>query len=223
MKKKLFILFFILSALSSSITFSQILNSYGIKSGLNSAWQIETFLSKNYPTANKQGFVFGIYADWLKGPWYSINTEVNYSQKGSQIVSTSVYVLNGEVTNTVSDIRLNYLSVLITPDIYMELMGIKFYAFAGPRIDFGLNKYYNVTGTDPMFKSLAAHWDNYRLHNYKNFQYGFTMGVGLQIKNILPLPVGVEVRYNPNYNNIFEDDFSTVKNYSLDFLLTVAL
>jgi len=223
MNKKLFIIFFILSALSSSITFSQILNSYGIKSGLNSAWQTETLFGKNYPSGNKQGFVFGIYAEWLKSPWYSINTEVNYSQKGNQWVSSLVYILNGDVINTVSDIRVNYLSVLITPDIYMELLGIKFYAFAGPRIDFELNKYYNVTGTDPMSRSRWASSDNEILKKYKSFQYGFTVGVGLQIKDILPLPVGVEVRYNPNTSNVWEDEYSNTKNYSLDFLLTVAL
>lgn len=223
MNKKLFALFFILGTFSSSFTFSQLLNSYGIKSGLNNAWQTETFQGNNYPSANKQGFVFGIYADWLKSPWFSINTEVNYSQKGSQIVSTSVYTLNGDVINTVSDIRVNYLSVLITPDIYMELMGLKFYAFAGPRIDFELNKYYSVTGSDPMFKSLADHMDNYRLNNYKSFQYGFTVGAGLQIKNILPIPFGVEVRYNPNTSKVYEDEFLTVRNYSLDFLITAAL
>ena len=218
-------MFPILFGLSFTNTFGQLISEYGLKSGFTSAWQTEIiFGDKLKGIDNKSGLVFGFYAEIFKSQWYSINTELNYSQKGMQteIPFTNEQYPDGTGEFIKSNLRLNYLSVLILPHIYKNIQSLKFYAFAGPRFDIEISKNNNVSGPEPT-RTFYSDGVEKQLNNYKSFQFGLSLGLGLQVKELLPFCFGIEARYNPDLSKVYETEYLYIKNNSMDLLLTIAI
>ena len=223
-KSSALFLFFIIELYSVN-TFGQLIGEFGLKSGFTSAWQTEIISGdKLKGIDNKSGLVFGFYAEIFKSQWYSINTELNYSQKGMQteIPFTNEQYPDGTGEFIKSNLRLNYLSVLILPRIYKNIQSLKFYAFAGPRFDIEISKNNNVSGPEPS-RTLFSDGVEKQLNNYKSFQFGLSLGLGLQVKELLPFCFGIEARYNPDLSKVYDAENSYIKNNSIDLLLTIAI
>jgi hypothetical protein len=203
----------------------QIINSYGLKVGFTSSWQNE-FIGgeKLNGLDNKSSINVGFYAEWFKSSWYSINTELNFSQKGvkTEIPFTSIEYPDGTGEYLRSNMRLNYLSISILPNIYTEIEKVRFYAFTGPRIDIELSKSIYVSGPEPYRTYYSSGFEK-NFDNYKSLQFGFTIGLGFQLKELFPFSIGLEARYNPDISKVYETKNAYIKNNSMDFLLTIGL
>ena len=224
-KSLILFLFLILLGILSQNIFGQIPNGFGVKSGFTSAWQTEIIGgSKVNGIDNKSGFIFGFYAAWFKSSWYSFTTELNYSQKGMQteIPFTTALQPDGTGEFIRSNLRLSYLSLSILPNIYIEIQNIKLYAFTGPRFDVEISKGNNVSGPEPSRTFFSEEVEK-QLKNYKSFQFGLTIGVGIQVSKLLPFSFGVEARYNPDISKVYEVNNLYLKNNSMDLLLTIEL
>jgi hypothetical protein len=206
-----------------SNSYCQVITSYGLKTGITSAWQTEFYGNgESKGLGNKRSINFGIYAEWCKSSWYSINTELNYSSKGMKtntppLVNGQYPVLAGEYQSV---LHLNYLSLSILPNIYTEIQSIKIYAFAGPRFDIELTHSSDISGPEPTRTDYSLEIEN-QLNSYKSFQFGFALGLGVQIKELLPFSFGVEARYNPDITKAYDTERLYIKNNSMDFLLTI--
>lgn len=218
-------LFFILFGFLSVNTFGQFVSEYGLKAGITSAWQTEIISGEKLNGLdNRSGFIIGLYSDWFKSSWYSFKTEFTYSSKGmkTEISFTNEQHPDGTGEFIKSNLSLSYFSVLILPTVYTEIQNFKFYAFTGPRFDIEISKSNNVSGPEPARSYYYAGVEK-ELADYKSFQFGFTLGFGVQVKELLPFSFGVEARYNPDISKVYETEYLYIKNNSVDLLLTVML
>ena len=223
MHKKIVVLLIILLTISAKYTFGQFISSYGLHFGFTSSWQTEIFVGGKLEGINStNSFSGGLYVECFKGSWYSIKSEVNYSRKGMKMETpiTTVEFPNGTGEILKNELQLDYLSLLIIPSIYAELRTIKIYALAGPRIDVELSKSKNISGPEPA-RSYFVDGIEKQLKNYKKIQYGLTIGVGVQIKELLSFPFGLEVRYNPDISRVYETEYIYIRNNSLEFLFSM--
>ena len=209
--------------LFNNIVQSQTIDGYGIKSGISSAWQTETIGNDNIEgIKNVVGFNFGVYAKWFDTKFFYLNTEINFTQKGKK---TDILISNSEQPNGTGEyikekLQLNYFSILLLPSIYKEIGNIKLYAISGPRMDIFLSKNVEVTGPEPL-SSINKNYTNEMIEKYSKVGLGVTLGIGFQINKVLPVQLGLEARYNPDLTKTYDNGFYSIKNNSLEFLVTL--
>ena len=93
--------------------------------------------------------------------------------------------------------------------VRLPISDIVLYAVGGPRYDILLSK--KGDGYDVV------------IDKFRSSEFGATFGVGVELTSILPRSVLAEFRYNPSFTDAFNNNFLTVRNRSLDFLLGVRL
>jgi hypothetical protein len=79
------------------------------------------------------------------------------------------------------------------------------YIIAGPRID-----YY-----------LSGGGENLLVNDFKKINIGGTFDVGVESASILPIQMGLEFRYSPDFQDSYSDLGKTIKNRSMEFLLVL--
>lgn len=211
-KKSIIIVLFIITLLIPTITYSQLIKHFGIKSGISNSWQTyeawEYGETKN--SGNKMGPNFSVYADWLDNSFFSFITEINYSSKGMKAPYLTGYIIEEE--------KLNYLSFAILPNVYTNLGNIKIYALVGPRIEFLVSSSINTNAPIYIHNEIIDEFNK-----YEKTSYGLLIGIGFKLNNIFPVIIGIEARYNKDLSNLYEVSYLKIKNNSIDLLLTAEI
>ena len=212
--KKIFIATIILLVIGFYESDSQLIRSYGVKIGITSAgqdWNYSSFLSGITTIYDKYrtGLDVGGYVEWFTIPVFSVLTEVHYIQKGCKdefpVPAIEGPVGSGE-TVTFSP-RIDYLSFPLLAKIRFDTPILTIYGVAGYRLDFLIAKKVDVSGA--VFDDL------------KSTDYGPTIGCGINVPIVFGYCLGGEFRYSFSSQNIFSNQVLTVKNKSMEFLLTV--
>jgi len=136
--------------------------------------------------ASHQNFDMGIFVEWFDTPFISLLTEVHYIQNGADSRTNIFYgIINTSDHSHLSLYTRNYLSVPLLLKIRLDGTILTPYILAGPRFDFYLNHRSNGFGT--------------ALDGPRDVYVGGTFGIGVETSSILPIHLGAEFRYSPNF------------------------
>jgi hypothetical protein len=184
--------------------------------------QVSPGLKYDYPY--RSGVNVGVFAEWLNNAIISLNTELTFIQKGHQldIPVTTEQLPDGTGEFYTESIRLNYISVGILPKLRLSFDATEFYVLAGPRVDFALSHSADVDGREPFRSILEAGW-NSNLNHYKDAQLGGDFALGIATSNLLPIGLGLEVRYSPDFTPSSQLPNFSMTNHSWEFLLVLVL
>ncbi|MGE5432952.1 MAG: outer membrane beta-barrel protein [Syntrophomonadaceae bacterium] len=215
---------------------AQIINEYGIKSGM--AYASHTWGYLNFDTQTNPNFLTGIsaraFADFLNTSYFNIEAEIGFSQKGANLNYYNLLprpLPNGDVDFpptdefTTTQNRLNYVNVSLMGKIKYEFGIFAPYLLLGPQFNYLVGKDIGQNGYETMdFRNGKGHLifpiDPIYNRLYKDI-WGFSTGLGSVIK-LLRINLLVEYRfekditYNYNESPIF-------RNYSHSFLIGVQL
>ena len=188
---------------------ARLLKGYGLKAGVVVANQdFEYSEGFQADTKDRAGLDFGVFAEWLDIPFFSILTEVHYIQKGhaDEFVRTDEF--GTPISSTRIDHRLDYLSVPLLAKASLRTKHVLPYLVVGPRFDFLLD--YKSETLDQVYKEL------------KDSDVGATIGLGMESRTD-PVKVLVEFRYSPDFTDAYKTDLLKVKNNSFEILFGVRL
>lgn len=208
--------------LSTSFTFSQIINNYGFKAGICTSYEVsETKINhEKYSSESRVGIDAGLYAELL--PWknFHIVPEVHFIQKGMKFLVSPEYELpelTGEKVNT----TLNYFSFPLLAKLNLPFRFFSAYLVAGPRYDILLSKDENIIN------------GYYREVNNKS--WGYIAGAGFTKKINNKFGLLAEFRFNKELSSFRNTGFSInginysyfdevsidISNTSMQFLLGI--
>ncbi len=209
--KKLFFVIILLFFVSS--TQAQLIRGYGIKLGITSAnqnWDYVPATNFSFEPDNRVGVNFGVFAELLDIPFFSIATELNYVQKGmkEEIPVTTTSQPDGTGEFVTWDTRLDYINFSALGKFRLNLGVASPYLIAGPKIDFEINK------------SFSQGQPNVVENNFKKNRLGFKIGIGTEI-DLLPIKLLAEFLYDADFNELYENEFLKVNSNSMDFRIGI--
>lgn len=180
--------------------------SYGVKAGFTSS-SVSTNMFAD-EIERREGLSAVAFAEWFDMSYFSLLTELGYVQRG---YSKTVEVRNpqGERLGTEEkSTRFDYLTVAALAKLQYSGPAFQPYAVAGPRGDV-------LRGGAP---------SNLVTDQYDTLAFGGTIGAGVELgKQLLPVPVYLEVRYNADVTNSLSCCPRDMSNQAFDILLGIAL
>jgi len=206
--KQIIVASFILLLLVPETMFPQAIRRLGLKTGAVIAEQRWGSPSgPDFPTSSRSGVAVGAYIEWLQIPVLSISTEFQYLQKGVTFVPGSP--TDGPVYYSVSP-QLDYLSIPVLAKLRYDSKSASAYILIGPRFDFLLtSKDYSGFG--------------YIFDHLETSEIGGTVGLGLDFSLVDPVLLGIELRYSTSFEDTFSAFYRTIRNRSLEILLTLSI
>lgn len=209
--KLLFVIIFL--AIFNFNVKAQIISDYGLKFGVgisNLSWVYEPDF--NLELDNKLGFSPRIFADFFNFSFIQLEGEIGYLRKGfeEKIPITTITQPDGTGKFITTNIALDYLSISALVKLKYELVMFSPYIIVGPQLNFLLNK--NIE------KGWEVVFDKFKENNI-----GISIGAGSEIKNILPVSILLEYRYERDFIDNFDSPNINIKNYSHVILLGVKI
>lgn len=194
---------------------AQLLKGYGIKCALTSSTHSIDYTSRvTLPSSERRvGFNIALYAEWLEIPFFSLITQVEYDQRGYRETYYQSAPPPAVYVTKLANQRIDYLSVPLLAKLTFPLCGMQPYIFAGPRLDIKLDYQKTYLGDQPTPP----------YSEFKANVFGSSVGVGLTFPKLAVLPFLLEFRYNSDFSNSYQTNFSTFKNNAYDVWLGVEL
>ena len=189
MKKKFLL---ILSLFISTISFAQFKISYGFRAGVSSADMrgdavqslndVLDFAKDYVSTGSRTGFYTGTYVGIPLGNTFSVESGLNYAQKGYQLKgSLNVKGVSILGVNAKVQLQMNYVEMPVL--LKANFGGLQL--FAGPQISYLLNADLKASAGALGFNVLS-----YKLpvtSQFNHWDAGITGGIGYQFGNGLNL------------------------------------
>jgi hypothetical protein len=196
-----------------------IISDYGIKFGAVSSTQIfegsgtrnlawEPYLDGDWK--RRLGPQIGLFVQFLNSRHFTLQTEVSYLQKGvdEEIHPTlrgsdGSLILGESYTLEISQFDYITFSILAQPKI--PLNQIELYMLAGPALNI------LISNREWPFKDAA------------DLTPGIVIGGGLEFRDLFEFPFFIEIRYNPDLQYFFENEYIKSKFQIWQLLLGVKL
>ncbi len=198
---------------------------WGFKLGLTTANQSQVLGNVTLDLDSRSGLDLGAFAEWIESPWFSVNSEISFVQKGweEEIPVTTTEFPNGTGQVLTQSVRLNYLSLAVLPKIRLPVGPLQLYALIGPRIDVAIGHSVELGGySEPARSYLQRQWD-WELDHYRDALVGGDFAVGFSTHALLPLGLGAEVRYSPDFTAAHAGENFSAKNSSWEFLVVISM
>lgn len=209
--KSLFIIIFLIAFAFN--TSAQIISNYGLKLGVgisNQSWDYQADINLDF--VNKIGLSPRVFADFFNLSFFQLQAELGYLQKGFEdkvpISTMTQPDGTGEYINVNN--RLNYLSFSALAKFKYENDMFTPYLIVGPQLNILLSK--------EIEKGWGIVFDTFKENNID-----LSIGVGSEIKNILPVSILIEYRYERDFIDNFDSPNLNIKNYSHVILLGVII
>lgn len=209
MKRSLVLFLFLVSA----PLFAQL--NYGVKAGLTSSdqtWEFTPKFARNGQIDSKSTINLGVFAEYSDAKYVSVIAEINYRQKGAKIYLeyTGRDTSGNVVVPKNIDNKIGYLNVTLLGKFRYPLL-----PFFTPYLCAGLKSDYQISNKfdDEDLGFLAT-------ESTKQIM-GAVIGGGFEIKDLLPVVLLAEVRYEFDFNNLYVQDNFKFKNKTLEFRLGV--
>jgi len=191
----------------------QIISNYGVKLGVgisNHSW----IYSQNYNLEfdNKIGISPRIFADFFNYRFFQVEGEIGYLRKGftQKIPITTMTQPDGTGEFITTNVALDYLLISALAKFKYELEIFSPYIIIGPQIDFLINK--NVD------KGWELIYDR-----FSNANIDLSIGIGTDIKNIFPISLLIEYRYERDFMDNYDHPNVNIKNYSHVILIGIKI
>jgi Outer membrane protein beta-barrel domain len=194
------------------------LRNLGIKGGLNlSNINLDNKTLDDYPK-NRSGFNVDLFYDFLNLKNVALSAEAGYSQKGYKS-ETINYDMNGNTTGTENiSYSLNYIETSVLGKFFLNTKYVNPYLSLGPV--WGFYTGYSVSSDGP---NIDLYKNNVVLEDLKPQVLGLLIGAGSELKNILPVLLIIEIRYNLDLTNSFSNGNIKFSNKLLEFNLGIKL
>ncbi len=191
----------------------QIISNYGIKLGLgmsNQSWDYQWSLSNGFK--NKIGISPRIFVDFFNSSFFQLEGEIGFLRKGfeEKIPITTVTQPDGTGEFIISNNGLDYLSLSILAKFKFESDSFSPYIIVGPQLNFFINE------------NVGKAFEGF-FNNFKGTNIGLSIGAGTEVKNILPITILLEYRYEKDLKDNFDSSFINIKNYSHVILLGIKI
>ena len=194
--------FILLLFLLPAMTHAQYFTGMGIKGGLVRATQTWDYTFLPSPANwHRSGIDVGIFTElrFEGANVTSILAELHYIQKG---MSTAVQDTTQPGTYIAVKTSADYLSIPVLLKFRLEKNRITPFAYVGPRLDILIRK--------PEAQG-----------SYNIIDFGGSIGGGFEFYSMSPVSISLEARFSPDFSGAYQDDYLTIKNKSLEFLLGV--
>jgi len=179
---------------------------YGLKAGLTSATVSTNMFSDGIE--RREGVAGMAFAEWTGAPYFSLLTEVGYTQRGYTKPTETRSREGKPLGIDEQPKRFDYLTVAALARLRYPGAAAEPYVLAGPRGD-------TFLGGAP---------DNLLIELYDTFAFGATVGVGVELgAEVLPMPAFLEVRYNADVTNSLSSGPRDMRNRAVDILLGIEL
>lgn len=204
----------IISTLSMN---AQVLRTYGLKVGTDVAGQQWDYSpaatlsgALGVPSSSIWGFDVGAFAEFLNVPYFSLLTEVHYTQKGRTVTILETVPANnpqGYVEVGLRDItqRLHYVSIPVMAKLRIESEVLT------PFIALG-----------PSFEYLIAYPPSPVTDQFNKAELAIAVAAGLEISLGFTPKILAEVRYIPSLTNTYKTEFVTVNNHVVEILVGIS-
>ena len=183
---------------------AQPLSNYGVKAGLTSATVSTDMFADGIE--RREGFAAMAFAEWFETPYFSVLSELGYVQRGH---SETVEVRNSEGVSLGTEeisTRFDYLTVAALAKLRYSEASLEPYVIAGPRGDV----------------LIRRSQSNLLVEEYDVFALGGTVGAGVGVgKQILPVQLMLEVRYNADITDSLSCCPRQMRNQAFDILLGI--
>ena len=198
MKPKIILVSLLL--LSSSISYSQIVKSIGIKSGItlsNQSWE-DTHLSNDHVFNASTGFYEAITFDFIDKEYWQISADLGIYQSASKSEMSPFPSYTFE-NNPTFDFRFGFITLSPAIKLKIPIKSFTPYILFAPRLDYYYSKLSNMYVT------------------YLNFEvnkliYGFTIGEGVAY-NIKNISIFAEYQFLYSFNNLMDKSFFYQNSY----------
>jgi len=192
---------------------AQLIHSFGLKGGIIKAKQDWT-LNVSYVHINstaRQGYDIGFFVEWFDFSNFNLLTEIHYTQKGTTgtLDESEIYSPPNQFPILA---RIDYLTIPLLAKFKYQFDFFEIYCLIGPRFDIKIG-----IGNEQKNVSVVP------LESLKKTDLGSTFGLGCELIKILPVKLGLEWRYCPNYLNISTIERTNVINKSSEILLVIGL
>lgn len=193
----------------TNISFSQVLNSYGIKVGYVHSRQDYSVKDIDDFIEWKSGFSISIYADLFNYNNFSVSPEVKYIEKGW----VGKFIITGPESPAPIGIKYeyvhhNYLSLLFSIQYKIDYKFGKALLKLAPRYDKRLKSYDDFDNNPSTYK------------DYKDV-FGGTFSLGFIPKLKTVINPFIEISYHLDFSNSFSIPTNKIKNRALEFNLGI--
>jgi len=209
---------FVLSLLlfGASLGQAQTISGYGIKLGVVSS-ELKTeggniripggaFLREDLD--RRLGPQVGLFINFLEIPHLGLQAELSYLEKGAEDKVFRITDENPEAaaeTQTADMYQFDYLSFSLLAQPRLKFAALNLYATLGPSVNLMIaNRDGLFTGTDDVTPS-------------------FIIGAGVELPKAFAFPILLEIRYNPDLEHFFENDYTKSELRVWQFLLGINL
>ncbi len=214
--KKIIVVALICGAFIPEVGTAQPLRGFGVKVALTSS----THSIRSYydpilpPTKRRLGFNIGVFAEWFNLPFVSLVTQVEYDQRGYQQGYYGGYVgPNGPVLSYVNN-RIDYLSVPVLAKFKYPSVDPQPYVLIGVRADFKESYHRSIVYDYPTAPPYSQ---------FKSTMLGATVGTGVTLQRVIPIPLLLELRYNFDFADSFFSGNLSMRNNAYDLWMGVEL
>lgn len=193
---------------------AQIISSYGLKLGVgisNQSWYYQSDLL-NMDLKDKVGVTARIFADFLSISFFQVEGEIGYLRKGfkDKVLITTASQPDGTGEYISENNSLDYLNISALAKFKYDLEIFSPYIVVGPQLNLLLNR------------NVEQGWKDV-FDKFKDTNIGLSVGVGSELKTILPITILVEYRYERDFLDNYDVPNIDIKNYSHVILLGVKL
>lgn len=190
--------------------YSQIINSFGAKIGTAISSPIWDKASQNDSRVQTMyGFDVGGFIKINLYKNISVIPEIHYLKKGFKydLPITTLQHPNGTGEFYTINSSANYLSLPLNISWEFYKSYFDAYVFGGSRFDFVIEKYGNE-------------WQYY-YERFKDFDFGFCVGLGIQTRELINIGTGLEFRFSPNITKSYTDGYEQITNRSFEILFVI--
>lgn len=209
----------LVSVLNASSASAQLLHAYGFKIGPTAAEQRFQYSSNypyylpdpNLPTKRLWGLEAGIFVEFLNLPYFTVVSELNYSQKGRIVTVDAVAIDHNSPSGYVDlgpqdqTLRFHYVSFPILAKFRFQTRTIT------PFVTFG-----------PRFEYLVSHPSSPVYDRFNKWEIAASLSGGIEADLGNVLEILLEIVYCPSLTNAYTNEFVTVNNRVIGFLVGVS-
>ena len=204
MKKTIKIIIFLI--LFAQLSFSQIIDRYGVNAGASYSTQFwNSNLIPEPNTEYKVGFMAFISAEKNHGK-FGLRAEIGYLQKGF-IKSDELLFSNGSVIIKNKSVILHDLALNTGLKITPFKFAVFPYLFVGIRGDYMISHRNNMVFEEPGSGIKYKLWESL-IDDFNKFNLGGLLGLGVDIKEIIYF----EIEYNPNFTKNINAKYLKIKD-----------
>jgi hypothetical protein len=186
---------------------AQVIKTFGPKISFTNSSLETDFFPESF--SSRSAFNFGFSTEFFPTDYFSINVAINYVQKGFIEKSIETNDVGKKIKDVNAENKLFYISVPLLAK-FMYKNNISPFISLGPRFD------YLVSKENGVFNYTNVSIKSEMLDFYDNFTYGASGSIGIEIPDLIPTVITLEISYNLDFKDSSNNTNIELKNRSFD-------